>query len=479
MILCPKGSGVRVYIFIFGGFLAVLLALFAATYFFIHANYIQIENSHNSRIQSALIQSFENHLNRLKMSVYDYARWDDTDDFIQGRNPDYINENFRENSNTLENLNIAVFQFLDKYATSVLILPQDSPLGKELFLLRNNQLGGFFVFEEELYSYFNAPISNTDATSAPSGVLQGASRVNLETLLSENKEIASIKWVSNGDVPEGDVVKVGNTRVRIHQVKKPEIIENYILFEHSTPGKVVGIKSIHARTIYLQGRKTTQTFLLIIVGMLAIVAGLLVFRHKEMEKEKMRLEDTVQKRTLALNSTMHELKEAVEKLETIAYIDELTGVQTRRSFFETCIPWLRDASSNGKSFCIAMMDLDDFKIINDTYGHAAGDMVLKDFCRSCEEYLDERMVLARLGGEEFVIGFYGFSEKSAQNVCEKIQAYIGEKLVNVAPQAKVSYTFSFGIACNSEASDIDGILRLADERLYGAKESGKNLIRSR
>jgi diguanylate cyclase (GGDEF)-like protein len=470
---------VRIYIYLFGLFSVVLAALFAATYFFIHLSYLEIEDSHNSRIQDSIIHSLEKHLDNLKTSVYDYAQWDDTDDFVRGLNEDYLDDNFRENSNTLENLNISAFQFLDKYETPIVLLPQDSPLGKELLLLKNNKLGGFFVWNGELYSYFNAPITNTDATIAPSGLLQGVSKVSLRSLSLENKEIESIDWVFNVSALNEKNIKIGDTKIKLHALKKPEIIENYILFEETVAGKMAGIKTIHPRTIYLQGKKTTKMYLIIMVGMLTLVACLMLLRHKEIAKEKTRLEETVQKRTSDLKSTMSELEQAVKKLESIAYVDELTGVRTRRSFFEASTLWLENAIKNKNFFCIAMMDLDDFKIINDTYGHEAGDMVLKDFCRSCEKHLDERMILGRLGGEEFVIGFYGLSSKSAERICEKIQDFIGQRLVSVAPHAKVSYTFSFGIACNSEALDVDGILRLADERLYGAKERGKNLIRSR
>ena len=469
----------RVYLFLVTGFLTILLSIVIAVYFFIHDSYLQIEDAQNSRIQSGLIHSFEEHLYLLKSTVVDHAQWDDTYDFMSGINPQFIDINFRENSNTLENLQVDIFQFLDKYNTPVTVVPQNSPLGKTLTASYRQDQGGYFAYENSLYAFYNEPITNTDSSLPSIGILQGASKLELDSLMEKNREIVDIEWVPHLDLKSGSVVKIGNTRVRVYETKGDKVIQNYFLFEQSGSGKTVGIKSTHPRTLYLHGRKTVQIFLAIVFGMVALVFGLLYIRQKEIQKEKIRLEETVKKRTQALDSAMNELRQAIGKLEAIAYIDELTGVRTRRSFFETCTPWFRDAKANNKSFCIAMMDLDDFKIINDTYGHGAGDAVLKDFCNSCEKYLDERMILARFGGEEFVIGFYGLSTKSAENICEKIQAYIGEKLISVAPHAKVSYTFSFGVACNDEAEDIDGILRLADERLYSAKERGKNLIRSR
>lgn len=469
----------RVYLFLGAGFVSVLLAILFAAYFFIHSNYLKIEDTHNARIQSALTQSLEDHLNYLCTIVKDHAKWDDTDAFIKGQNPNFININFRENSNTLEALQISIFQFFDTNFTPIAIIPQDSPLSQILFSYRNYENGGFFIWNENLYTHCSASITNTDASTPASGILQGASKLNLDSLVAKNKEIANIEWVFDINADGGTQMNIGETKVLLFEKKTPKNIENYILFKQLDSEKMAGIKSTHPRTLYLQGRETVHVFLAIVISMLAFVFGLLLLRHKESQREKDHLEKTVQKRTETLNTTLHELRQAVQKLEAIAYVDELTGVQTRRSFFETCVPWLRDALAHDKSFCIAMLDLDDFKIINDTYGHSAGDTILKDFCRSCEEFLDDRMVLARFGGEEFVIGFYGFSKRSAQPICEKIQSYIGEKLVIVAPYTRVAYTFSFGIACSDEVKDIDNILRLADERLYRAKERGKNLIRSR
>jgi len=439
---------------------------------------VEIEDEHNKRIQASLIRSLEMQLERVQSVVADYAKWDDTYDFIRGRNPDFLNSNFRENSDTLENLQIDAFLFLDNYNIPKTVLPANSQLEPTLTLLHNQKKGGFFVYGDSLYTFYNEPITNTDSTVPSYGILQGVSKVDLKLLSINNREISSIVWTTNPDLATQNVVKIGNTGVVLCSQKTANEIHNYFLFEKSSVGKVAGIKTTHPRTLYLHGQQTVYLFLVVVVAMLVLVFGLILLRQKESEGEKSRLEKTVAKRTLALKTTMQELKEAISKLESIAYVDELTNVRTRRSFFEISIPWLRDAKANKKLFCIAMMDLDDFKIINDTYGHGAGDTVLKDFCRSCEEFLDERMLLARFGGEEFVIGFYGFAIKSAESVCEKIQNHIGEKLVTVSSNAKVSYTFSFGIACSDEADDIDGILRLADKRLYEAKERGKNLFRS-
>jgi len=259
----------------------------------------------------------------------------------------------------------------------------------------------------------------------------------------------------------------------------PDGVENWIIIGRQSNGEAYGLRTMHGREMLAQGKQALHLFLLVVGGMAGMIFFLLMLRQKEAQREKATLEETVAQRTRELEGTMEELEKAVKKLEHLAYVDELTGVQTRRSFFETIHPLLYRANKEERMVCVALIDLDDFKLINDNYGHAAGDLVLQHFCNACREFLDERMLFARIGGEEFVISFYDMSLGKAEEVCLKIQQYVGENPVTVDARNHVSYTFSMGIADNSTSGNIDEILREADTRLYSAKLLGKNIIRSR
>ena len=145
-----------------------------------------------------------------------------------------------------------------------------------------------------------------------------------------------------------------------------------------------------------------------------------LWRQNYLQNEAIRFENLLKERTSKLNETMQELRAAIYQLEKIAYVDDLTGTHSRRSFFEKIMHVLEDASKENKLVSFAMMDLDDFKSINDTYGHDIGDIVLQHFCRSCEKFLDDTMILSRLGGEEFVIGFRNSSKEQALEICRNI-----------------------------------------------------------
>lgn len=462
------------------------MTLCLATYHLILTHYVDIEDAKNLRIQKALAKSLKDYGSHVNKIIKEYANWDESYLFIEGDNPNFIEKNFRDSS-TLEAFSLCTIQFLKKDFTPILRLDSKKnhngeKLGEYLAKVPKRTHGGFLNVNGLIYYYYTHPVLNQKKSSTTNGFLQGAFELNKKSLVSYNVELKNVEFFPPKDwlnIKNKNILKVNDIDISVTTLKTEKNIENYFLIFDYQKIPVGGIKTTHERTMYLQGKKVILIFLIFIIGILIVSFILILYRHKELQNEKNRLELAVNERTKDLKLTLKELREAVKKLESIAYIDELTGIKTRRAFFEKTIPLLQDSFGKDKTLCIALIDLDDFKTINDTYGHEAGDIVLKNFCRACERFLDERMTFARFGGEEFVISFYGISVKHVEQICEKIQSFVGENPVTISKNTFASYTFSLGIACNNEAKDIDQILRIADSRLYGAKDGGKNLIRSR
>ena len=149
---------------------------------------------------------------------------------------------------------------------------------------------------------------------------------------------------------------------------------------------------------------------------------------------------------------------AKKKLE----IDSLTNVNNR-FFLENSLPKIFDLYSKRS---IAMLDIDFFKKINDTYGHQYGDKILKDFAEIIKESIRKTDIVIRYGGEEFLIFFPNTSKKEALIALLKIK----KRLKN----SNYKYTFSGGIA--DEGSNLEEMIELADKRLYKAKNSGRDKI---
>jgi diguanylate cyclase (GGDEF)-like protein/PAS domain S-box-containing protein len=164
-----------------------------------------------------------------------------------------------------------------------------------------------------------------------------------------------------------------------------------------------------------------------------------------------------------------------QKLEHQAHTDALTGLVNRGHFLELAAKELPRARRYRNPVSIAMLDLDYFKAINDSHGHESGDHVLKRFAAICRASLRESDLLARIGGEEFVILFPETTCEKAREVAERIRENVAAATVPSAQGEAIRFTTSIGIAELSESDkNIDALISRADRVLYEAKRSGRN-----
>ncbi len=172
------------------------------------------------------------------------------------------------------------------------------------------------------------------------------------------------------------------------------------------------------------------------------------------------------------------LQEANEKLEFLATKDYLTKINNRGNFFKLAKEiWGIDYKESDIMLFVAMLDIDHFKNINDTYGHKAGDMMLVEFVDAVKIHLSENDIFGRLGGEEFAIIMPCYDEKIAHAKLENIRKEVQESLF-VYGENKINFTVSIGLS-KKESGSLDETLDEADKMLYEAKESGRNKIKFR
>ncbi len=169
----------------------------------------------------------------------------------------------------------------------------------------------------------------------------------------------------------------------------------------------------------------------------------------------------------------YKLKQLRSRLEKMARHDALTGIFNRGHFMDMVPNQLRQAARNMQDCFIIMFDVDHFKKTNDTYGHAAGDVVLKNIAASVKAEIRPYDVFARYGGEEFIIFVTNVDRKSAENLATRIRRRICEHPVMFNGTAIYS-SASFGLARASAQTDIDKTIGQADEALYTAKQKGRN-----
>ena len=181
---------------------------------------------------------------------------------------------------------------------------------------------------------------------------------------------------------------------------------------------------------------------------------------------------------LGLRALFAHMRRQERELVRLATTDALTQTHNRRHVLELAQQELVRQKRTGRPLALLVLDLDHFKRVNDTHGHATGDAVLTHFARACQESLRAMDILGRLGGEEFLIVLPETDEAQAVVSCERLRAQIG--LLEIpGPSGPVNITASIGIAVASQratdaASALADLMHQADTAMYAAKTAGRN-----
>jgi diguanylate cyclase len=168
------------------------------------------------------------------------------------------------------------------------------------------------------------------------------------------------------------------------------------------------------------------------------------------------------------------LREALAQIQWLAARDELTGLANRRHALELLAHEERRASRHPVDACVAMIDLDNFKGVNDAQGHAAGDEVLRSFARHASSVLREADMLARWGGEEFLLLMPDTSQDAAEQVIERVRDLFCQP-GQWHWQPDLCVTFSVGLTMHRPGESMEKTIARADEALYQAKDQGRNV----
>ncbi|MFW6345202.1 MAG: sensor domain-containing diguanylate cyclase, partial [Halomonas sp.] len=170
-----------------------------------------------------------------------------------------------------------------------------------------------------------------------------------------------------------------------------------------------------------------------------------------------------------------ERKRVEQRMQRLVGTDMLTGALNRGAFFEQGEAVHARASRQGQQVPVAMLDLDHFKRLNDTYGHAVGDRALQAFAMTCRDALRAYDLFARIGGEEFAVMLVDTEPDEAVAILERLRLAVAAIELDVEGQT-VGFTVSLGLALLDPEGSLDAVLAQADQALYRAKHGGRNRI---
>ncbi len=174
-----------------------------------------------------------------------------------------------------------------------------------------------------------------------------------------------------------------------------------------------------------------------------------------------------------VNSNL-EILDLFEQVQNLANRDFLTGAYNRRYFFDAGSAIFSKVKRKKLPLAVAMLDIDKFKNINDTYGHDVGDIAIKEVKRILDDTLRESDLVARFGGEEFCIILEDITHEDTKALFERIRKRFKENIIQIN-DIKISYTVSFGVAYGMEKS-LEEMVKLSDEALYYSKENGRDQV---
>lgn len=204
-----------------------------------------------------------------------------------------------------------------------------------------------------------------------------------------------------------------------------------------------------------------------------------IHAKQELEKYKNNLEKTVAERTRELQYKNEDLnkeiltrQKAETELQKLAVTDPLTGICNRRMFHQMLDTEIeRDLRYHG-GLGVILCDLDHFKLVNDNFGHGVGDQILQLFAENTRKYLRDSDILARWGGEEFIILIPQTDLEKTRAISEKIRTAT-EKL---SSPPVLSFTGSFGVTIFHNKDTVESFIKRADDAMYLAKRHGRNRV---
>lgn len=181
----------------------------------------------------------------------------------------------------------------------------------------------------------------------------------------------------------------------------------------------------------------------------------------------------------ALSGQVATLREELEKTRDETRRDPLTGIFNRRALDEYLTSLIDNNRLRRQSFAVLMLDIDNFKAVNDNYGHLVGDQVIRAMAGACVDVLREDDFVARFGGEEFVAVMPGASRRAASRRADKLRAAIANTRFSLPAENREDYlnlTISIGVTEFQQGDARPELIERADQALYQAKQNGKNQV---
>jgi len=483
-----KTKFIKTNIFIFIFFIFTILSLIGFfSYKFFLNSFIDLEKEQNKKNIISILSFMDKELNYIEDIIKDYAIWDDTYNFVKTKNSDYIYENFREGTNTLKDLELDFIIFTTIKNDKIYSNYENKDFILDIELFEKSILEKFqdvknittiykepskiVKYNSQYFYIVKKHISNSDDTLPSNGYIYSGKIINNDifnkkTKIFDEVLIKNKHYLENNFTINSDYLK--NAQINIEEDDECKCLKNTIQLYDYDNNYIFSLITKSKRDLIKKGKEAILYYN-ISISLFLIFIFFLTYKNQKL------LERYSDKLKIEVNNKTKELQESNEKFKMLSEQDELTKINNRRNFFKLGNDELNKSIKNNTELYLLMIDIDDFKKINDLYGHDAGDNVLIEVCKIINEELKNRHIFGRIGGEEFSIIFKDLDKDEVYNLTENIREKVEKSQIDYG-NIKIDYTISIGVAKKDKLSSLDKILKKADELLYEAKRNGKNCV---
>lgn len=462
----------------------VIFLYFASNKFFL-SDFIKIEDEQNRNHINTILNIINQNLDNIKKTANDYSKWDDSYQFIEDKNKEYIFDNFREGTTTLEDLNIdgIIYHTLEGEIIFSKYLSKNSEVSNKKFenlilkkYPKKEEISTIIYDKTKVYYYSRSFILKSDNSGETKGYISIFKHLNLDDLINKQSIFKNISFSTSQSNVTTFLTKFENIpNIKISVNKESEQITNIIEIYDLYDDYIISFELKDIRDLIINSKKTIYIFNISMALILLVIFYFIYKNQYLIQNQNLLLSKQVDNKTRELEVTFRELKDKNKELYTLAHIDSLTKIKNRRSFFIESENRLEQSIKENKNLCLLLIDIDHFKAINDKYGHAIGDKVLIEFSLIVTEFLDENMIFGRIGGEEFCITFFDKKIEEVEKISEDIRKKCEETIIRIENK-EINFTVSMGLTQRDELKDIDKIIHKSDLLLYKAKNSGRNRI---
>lgn len=314
--------------------------------------------------------------------------------------------------------------------------------------------------------YGNTLLSNGASVSSSSDMLE----ISMALLSFQGTQINGIRYRLVGG---GSSEWEKSREMQVHYHYLPPGNYRFEVAEIDQAGHVVS--PVGSFAFRITPRWWQRTSLRVGFGLLVLVAIILIWRKRVgiLIRQKMHLEEAVQQRTTDLLREKGELLRTKEQMRHFAERDDLTGLWNHRIIVDRLRIEVDRSRREDQPLSVILVDLDHFKRINDTLGHPAGDLVLKETSAIFQKRVRTYDWVGRYGGEEFLIVLPGSSSIDAQQRAEELREALEMAQLKYG-ETRIPVTASFGVACGLGSHE--ELIRQADAALYRAKNNGRNCV---